>query len=248
MTLFEELLFLLVNYLDQSCEARPLGGARHFTDTTFCGILVYRIIRESSIVPASISALENTPDEFVREVSPDAITFYIDELSGIYLPEAFKEAHAGRFDVDYWKPEARLRGKFGRFALKHIEEAGDEEPLDGILVMGTTIGLSGLDRYGDMVSLRHFAFNEKIREILDERDLLGRLIDVKPADYGATTIKLGDSGVAEALSVDGSSGDYGRATAEGRQETCAMFAQLLGNEIQVINVDPEPRPSQRIVD
>jgi hypothetical protein len=199
-------------------------------------------------VPASISALEHTPYDFVREVSTDAITFYADELSGIYLPEEFKEAHADRFDVKCWKPEARLRGKFGRFALKRAEETGDEEPLDGILLMGTTIGLDGLDRYDDMESLRHYAFNEKFRDVLEERDLVGQRIAVDRADYGATTIKLGSDGLAETVHVDGASGDFGRATAEGRQETCAMFAQLLGNEIQVINVDPEPRPSQRIVD
>lgn len=120
-------------------------------------------------MPASISALEHKPSDFVREVSTDAITFYVDELSGIYLPEEFKEAHADRFDVEYWKPEDRLRGKFGRFALKRAEETGDEKPLDGILVMGTTIGLSGLDRDGYMASLRHFTLDDKIRDILEER-------------------------------------------------------------------------------
>lgn len=195
---------------------------------------------------APISALELRPHDLVREVSLDAINFYVDELSGIYLPDEFKEANADVPDVKYWKSEDRLRGKFGRFTLDHVKGNDDEEQLDGILLMGTTIGLSGLDRYKDMNSLRHYGLKAKVRDVLEARGLLGQHIKVNPVDYGSTRIGLDESGATNTVNVSGNSYDFGRAKAEGRQVTCEMFGRLLGNEIQVLNTDPEPRENEQI--
>lgn len=198
---------------------------------------------------APISALECEPYDLVREVSPEAINFYVDELSGIYLPDDFKNEHADVRDVEGWKPEDRLDGKFGRWDVRRAREGGEskEELLDGILLMGTTIGLSGLDRDGYMTDLRHLVLRSKVRDVLEKRNLLGEKITVNAVDYGHTSIKLDDDGQVEAIRVDDSSFDFGRANTEGRQETCDMFAQLLGDEIQVINADPEPREFDQIV-
>jgi len=195
-------------------------------------------------VPTPISATECIPEDLVREVSPEAITFYVDELSGIYLPDSLKETHADVHSVKYWKPEDRLKGKFGRFSLRPKEGSDEEKALEDILVMGTTISLSGLDEFGRMKRLRHYALS--LREILEERDLLGQ-VSIDAADYGSTLIQLDDNGVAESLGVGGYSVDFGRATAEGRQKTCDLFEQILGDEVQVINAEPEPRNSQRII-
>jgi len=87
-------------------------------------------------MPAPISALERTPSDLIREVSPEAIDFYVDGLSGLYLPDEFREEHGDHFSVAYWKAENRLQGKFGRFALRHTQEdsGAEEEPLGDILV------------------------------------------------------------------------------------------------------------------
>jgi hypothetical protein len=146
-----------------------------------------------------ISALEHQPSDFIREASLDAINFYVDKLSGIYL------------------------------------------------LMGTTIGLSGLGRDGYMESLRHYSLQDKVREVLEERELVGAPIRIDRADYGDTTIVLGENGDVNAFSAGGSSYDFGRANAEGRQQTCDVFERLLGNAIKVINADPEPKPRDRIV-
>jgi hypothetical protein len=194
-----------------------------------------------------ISALEHQPSDFIREASLDAINFYVDKLSGIYLPDDFKQAHGDVYHIKYWKPENRLRGKFGRFALKHVQEEDDQAEIDDILLMGTTIGLSGLGRDGYMESLRHYSLQDKVREVLEERELVGAPIRIDRADYGDTTIVLGENGDVNAFSAGGSSYDFGRANAEGRQQTCDVFERLLGNAIKVINADPEPKPRDRIV-
>jgi hypothetical protein len=194
------------------------------------------------------SALDHEPHELIREVSPEAISFYVDELSGIYLPDDFRQEHDDRTDVKYWKPEDRLLGKFGRFTLRHVQGEGEDEPLDGILLMGTTIGLSGLDRYGDLRSLRHYSFIDTMRDVLEARGLMGQNVAIDRADYGATNIALDGSDIPIRLDVFGSSGDYGRADTEGRRQTCEMFEHLIGPAITVINRDPEPRPRERIVD
>jgi len=92
-------------------------------------------------MPEPISALDLTPYDLIREVSPEAVNFYVEDLSGLYLPEEFQNEHADVTDVKYWRARERLRGKFGRFTVMQFEESGEEEredQLDGILVMGTT--------------------------------------------------------------------------------------------------------------
>lgn len=190
-----------------------------------------------------ISALEHKPSDFVREVSLDTIIYYSDELSGLFLPDEFRSTHADVINVKNWKPEDRLHGKFGRFALRHT---GDCE-LNDILVMGTTIGLHGLDRYNNMESLLHRNLHGRARDILEERGLTDEIIGVDRADYGVTRIELDERGAPKSVSVSGLSIDFGRANAEGRQRTCELFERLLGVSVQVINVDPKPKEHDRIV-
>jgi hypothetical protein len=200
-------------------------------------------------MPEPISALEHEPFDLVREVSPDAISFYVDELSGIYLPEEFKVGRADVLAVKRWKPENRLNGKFGRFTVTLVVEKGEEENeerLDDILVMGTSIGLSGIDRYRSMDSLRHYTLDDMIGSILKGRDIAGPNISVRRADYGSTIIGPA-SNPGEEIIVGSSSYDFGRASTDGRQETCDLFAQLLGDKTRVVNSDPEPREKDKII-
>jgi hypothetical protein len=211
-------------------------------------MIVNVIMSGRSKMPHAVSALELEPHDLIREVSRDAINYYVDELSGIHLPDDFKEKYAETYAVKFWKPEDRLRGKFGRFVLQSAQEesVGDEEPLGDILLMGSTIGLRGLDG-NYMLDLRHYEFLRKARQILEARDLPDEDIKLQDVDYGSTSIKLRDDGKVAAIRVGGSSMDYGRAGKEGRRETCEAFERLLGNEIEVINSEPEPREHQKIV-
>ncbi len=193
-----------------------------------------------------VSAILHEPSDFVREVSADAIKFYVNGLSKIYLPDGFKQANAGVLDVECWKPEDRLCGKFGRFALLHAVE-GAQAQLDDILMMGTTIGLSGVSHYGlCMASLRHNRLEAQALHILRSRGL-DKGISVEPADYGSTTIVLDKSGKPQSVVVDGSSVEFGRANTEGRERTCELFRRLLGGDIGVDNAEPSPREFGRII-
>jgi hypothetical protein len=196
-------------------------------------------------MPNQISALEHRASDFIREVSLDALNFYTDGLIGLYLPDDFKHANADVFDVKYWKVEDRLVGKFGYFALKHLDD--EQAKLEDILVMGTTIGLHGLDNSGDMESLRHFSLRDGLLSVLKARDLVGEPIRAEAVDYGDTLIKLSEDGTPQSVSIGGTSFDFGRAGTEGRQRTCELFEQLLGQGIDVINSEPEPKERQRII-
>lgn len=196
-------------------------------------------------MPIAVSALEYQPFDFTREVSPAAITFYVDELRGVYLPNDFRDSHRDVADIKSWQPEDRLHGKFGRFMVKRAQNS---EECEDILVMGTTMGLSGLDRHErDLSKLRHRVFNDTVRDVLDRRGLLGKSVSIDPVDYGSTGIVVGENGIAGAIEVGRNSYEFGRATAEGRQETCDLFRQLLGNAVEVINKDPEPSADERIM-
>lgn len=197
--------------------------------------------------PDALSALDFQPIDLTREVSSGAIDFYVDELSGIYLPDAFKAEHQGVSDVKYWEPEHRLMGKFGRYALTGAKEDGSTVELDDILVMGTTIGVSGVDDRGYMSSLRHRGLRETARSVFADRDTDGLTVESKDADYGSTTILVGDNGAAEAIVVSAASLDFGRADAEGRERTCALFRQALGSSIEIINEEPDPTSRGRIL-
>jgi hypothetical protein len=197
--------------------------------------------------PAPISALERTPYDLIREVSPDAIRFYVDELRGIYLPEDFKQAYADVLEVKFWTPQDRLKGKFGRFAVKLVESGG-ELPADGILAMGPVIGLSGLANDGrGMDRLRHSTLDEKAQAILKERGLPGADAILNRADYGSTAILLNSDGLVQAIALSSASLEFGRADTDGRRETCDMFKRLLRNEIEVMNIGPGPDGPERII-
>lgn len=195
-----------------------------------------------------ISALEQSTTDLIREVSPEAISFYVDELSGIFLPEDFRAEHHDVFDVEFWKPEKRLNGKFGRFTLKHTEGAEVELELDDVLVMGTTIGVGGLDRTGYMHSLRHYALGGLVPAIVQQRGIDWNAVEARAVDYGSTTIVLDAEGQAAAIKVGGDSIDFGRANSAGRQKTCELFEKhLASTSLQIINSDPEPREHERII-
>lgn len=196
--------------------------------------------------PDALSALDFQPIDLTREVSSGAIDFYVDELSGIYLPDAFKAEHQGASDVDYWDPEHRLMGKFGRYALTGAKEDGSPVELDDILVMGSTIGVAGIDR-GCMRTLRHKALREAARCALIDRDTEGLTVESKVADYGMTTILIDAKGAAEAIVVNATSYEFGRADTEGRERTCELFRQALGSSIEIINEEPDPTSRDRIL-
>ena len=194
-----------------------------------------------------ISALKHRSFDFIREVSLDALTFYADGLSGIYLPEDFKQEHGETYGVKYWTADERLNGKFGRITLKYAQEEEPAAELDDILLMGTTIGVHSLDRYNQLESLRHYSFREKLRDVVEARGLLGMKISYAEVDYGDTRIMLGESGAPERLEVSGNSFDFGRANTEGRQQTCDLFQRILGSTIEIVNSYPEPNKNERII-
>lgn len=198
--------------------------------------------------PGKISALDVTTFGLIREVSVEALDFYANGLSGLYLPEDFKEAHDDSFDVKYWDVQKRLRGKFGRFVLKLEDKdssVGDE--VEEVLLMGPTIGVDLIDSRGNMQSLRHFEFRPKLFDVFRTRGLDVGDYEVFREDYGSTTILLGDNGEARALEVGGRSIDYGRADKQGRQATCDLFSKLLNKSIDVINLDPEPSEHDYVI-
>lgn len=191
-----------------------------------------------------ISAIEHHPHEYIREVSPDAIAFYVDELSGMYLPEDFRQAHVDAFDVEFWGPEKRLYGKFGRFAVRSEEGSEHED----ILLMGTTIGMGSLDRGGHLESLRHYHFKDMAEDLaLNARDLDPETWWLEAVDYGGTTISLDALGKPRKFRISGNSIDFGRANAEGREKTCELAATLLSGTVEVVNSDPEPREHEQII-
>lgn len=197
-------------------------------------------------MPPLISALEQRTTELMREVSPDAISFYVDELSGIFLPDDFQAEHHELFDVKYWKPEDRLHGKFGRFTLKQTEGAAVD--LDDILIMGTTIGVGGLDRNRYMHSLRHYALGGLVPAIAQQRGVDWYAVEARAVDYGSTAIVLDTEGQASAIKVGEDSIDFGRDDFAGRQKTCELFEKLLAStSLQVINTDPEPREHEHVI-
>ena len=191
--------------------------------------------------PGEISALDVTTYGLIREVSVEALDFYANGLSGLYLPEDFKESHKDSYDVERWDLQQRLRGKFGRFVLKQGDE--DSEPThedEVVLLMGSTIGVDLIDSRGNMQSLRHFEFRQKLFDVFRSRGLDGDDFAVGRVDYGSTSIVLDVNGDARAIEVGGRSIDYGRADEVGRLETCELFKKAVGDAIGVVNKDPAP--------
>ncbi len=146
-----------------------------------------------------ISALELTPAQLIREVSPDAVEFYVNGLSGIYLPQDVLDEHAGSFDVKYWKPDDRLRGKFGRFVVRQSNEddPNTRKKIDDILLMGTTIGVGDLDLREKFACLRHYEFSGPLQTLLLEREYARNEVIVSSVDYGDVGILLAQNGQTE---------------------------------------------------
>lgn len=196
-----------------------------------------------------LSAPEHSPSDFIREVTPEALEFYVDELSGLHLPEDFDP---DTFAAKTWDVKKRLSGKFGRFTVANAEDP--ETKYDDVLLMGTTVGLGKVDRVGMLSSLYHYNLHDAVWGVLQSRDIIDeisndaiRSLRVDAVDYGSTHIRLGRAGRAEALLVGSSSMDFGRADTEGRQATCVAFETLLENVVEVINSDPEPREREQLI-
>jgi len=198
-----------------------------------------------------ISAIESRPADFIKEVSSETLTYFVQDLSGLYLPDVFKEQHAETIPVKYWGAEDRLSGKFGRFAVKAAngsEDLVDPATLSDILLMGTTIDLGRLNGYGRMASLRHYEFKTAIQDVAENRGWEPGQVLVAEADYGGTNIQIDDEGQVRGFSVYGYSIDFGRADEAGRQQTVDLFQDALGPDIRVQNSDPKPDAHDKIIE
>lgn len=197
-----------------------------------------------------LSALDQAPVDLIREVSSEAISFYVDELSGIYLPEDFRTEHSDAFDVECWDPQNRLRGKFGRFIVRDAEQQDLEArtEYEDVLLMCTTIGVGALSRDGFFQSIRHHGFRSMVPEVLEGRGIDWKKVEIKPVDFGSTKIVVDDNQRASELQILGGSIDYGRADTAGRFKTCELFERrLTDTSIEVANEEPEPREHQQIL-
>jgi hypothetical protein len=207
-----------------------------------------------------ISAIDLNPIDCVREVSPAAIDYYVEELSGLFLPPDFVEANIDSDpQLGEWGPDERLRGSFGRFVVDYYaEQEGDlanVAPAESqeMLVMGTTIGLPGpyYNMFG-MRSLKHVDLLEYLkRASRNEADQKGMITNIRKVDFGHTEIVLGEDGTVKKLLVSGSSYDFGRADEIGRSETCRAFERALEGVVEsfveVVNVNQVPRGYDRII-
>lgn len=197
------------------------------------------------------SAIEHQPEEFMREVSPEAIRFYVEELRSLRLPLDFRAEHACNEYLGGWDTEDRLKGKFGRFTLEAIDKDVDPDKLADVLVMGTTIGLGALDgtgRYARLRSLRHYSLFDAAEKVLMARGLEDVELELNEVDFGSTTIRLNPNSVAKQIVVSAESIDFGRADAEGRLQTCQLFSKLLGDQIAVVSLDPAPDRHSLIIE
>lgn len=193
-----------------------------------------------------ISALDHRPEDFIREVSVEALSFYADDLSGLFIPEDFKVKN-NVYAVKRWHINQRLLGKFGRFALSEDSEDKLVE-VEEVMLMGSTIGLDRLSRSTDnFLSLDHYQLELAVPDVVRARGLQDRVGLSSALDFGITSIGLDDEGVPNSLLVFGKSSTYGRADAEGRQLTVDLMAKLLGESVEVINCEPEPDPNERIL-
>ncbi len=163
-----------------------------------------------------------------------------DELSGIFLPEGFVSKHKDNTEVQHWNTRDRLLGKFGRFTITGVEQQDQE--FDDVLLMGTTIGVHGLDMDGYITSLRHYAFSGLVSKLLEQRDIDLKNVQIRAADYGSTMLAADQDGQIKQILVRGRSLDFGRADVDGRKKTCELFKKkLTGTSIEVLNSDPTPR-------
>jgi hypothetical protein len=182
-------------------------------------------------VPKPINASEYSPDDFIHNVTPEAIGFFVHDLAGLYLPDDFVSMNPDGIGVSSWNIDNRLLGSFARYQV---------EDHDDVLLMGTTIGLPNADN-SDLDKLRHYEFSYALVGL--NPDTMSR--SAKAVDYGRTLIKISQDGTTE-VRVSGCSADYGRANPEVRQSTCKLFSARLPG-IQVVNVDPVPKEYDKII-
>ncbi len=185
-----------------------------------------------------ISALDHRPIDFVREVSPDALDFYVKGLRGLYMPES---------EQRFLDPSDRLHGKFGRYVLANSETS---ETFREILLMGTVVTL-GPKAYGAIDSLLHFQIRSALINMVRRGEVEhvpeGVPIDVQHVDYGQTQIILGKDDQLQSVLVSGASFEFGRASEEGRQQTCELFDSLLEGTVTVVNANPTPETYDDII-
>ena len=195
---------------------------------------------DSSPTVESMSALDFEPADLIREVSSAAIDFYVRGLNTIELPDDFMQQHRKVLGVEGWSNKGRLEGKFGRYIV-HSEDAGIRSKND-VIVMGTTLGVGGLDRDYGLRSLRHYELQDALYGVLIGRGVAdAEALEVRAVDYGSTVINLTNGGDVESVTVRGRSIDYGRGNAVVREKTCELFVRLLDGGIKVINADPDPK-------
>lgn len=189
-----------------------------------------------------ISALDCRTSDLIKEVSHDALNFYVHELDSLYLPEDFIAEHGEVFDVVHWSKQNRLKGKFGRFVVNLENETKQD-----ILLMGATVGVDMIGPDGCLQSLRHFELRHELEHVLHKRGFGNQDYDVDREDYGSTKIETDSSGKPKLIIVGGRSIDYGRANEVGRGETCRQFSKILGSDVVVINSDPVPLDYEYVI-
>ena len=189
-----------------------------------------------------ISALTKWPIDCVRQVTPGVLGFYVDELSGLYLPDDFTERFRGNNFVEGWDVADRLKGKFGRFTLSgEVPSDVDVSDIEEIIIMGTTLPLGK-----ELNQLRHRSLPQLLYPILKNRDLLGRGLSYEKTDYGDTEIVVDGRNVPQELRVFSESADFGRADADGRERTCEVLRSILA-PLAVMNVELEPSRYSKII-
>lgn len=198
-----------------------------------------------------INAEHVEPIELGHEVSRGAIRFFADGLSGIYLPDRYKDQGPD----DYSK--GRLTGIFGRFSLDHFNDSPKDErigepDIKDILLMGSTIELPIWDHVASAKGTVKFGekdFGPLLAGAMEDRDLLRQSDLIRPerADFGTTEIVLDEYGAPKELIISGASELLGRADTQGREQTVEMFQQTLGDSINVVNADPSPGAQDMLI-
>ncbi len=193
-----------------------------------------------------INAFDHEPSDFIRDVSLEALGFYVTELEGLYIPEGSEAEHKDSIDLRRWEPSKRTAGKFGRFVLGVFNENGEMAEIEeDILVMGTTIPLGEPSGRGSMSELLHVMLEAFVYRRLSAEGCFAEGRSYAAVDYGATRITVTGEGV-EGIRVGASSFNLGRADEQGRSRTIELFNERLDG-LDVDNTDPVPRQQKRII-
>ncbi len=189
-----------------------------------------------------ISALTKWPIDCVRQVTTGVLDFFVDELSGLYLPDDFTERFRGNSFVEGWNVADRLGGKFGRFTLVgEVPPGVDVSDVREIIIMGTTLPLGR-----NLGQLRHHSLPQFLYPVLKKQNLLDNKLDYEVTDYGDTEIVVDERNVPQELRVFSQSADFGRADADGRERTCEVLRSILA-PLAVMNVELEPSRYSKII-